>query len=156
VWSNPGSSGCSGGIRQFLIIFLQHYFHAQTYARLTKRLSWLSQEGREGKADQTFKGPASVSFSFGFSVIQAKKLHPANSKGDRKEYITFCSKVGIPETVKISWFAQLEWGYVWGIFFVDSEEKMMKTCRCLKIFGFLNYFVELFKVQSSPNPLIVT
>jgi hypothetical protein len=27
------------------------------------------------------------------------------------------SKVGIPETVKISWFAQLEWGYVWGHIF---------------------------------------
>jgi hypothetical protein len=43
-----------------------------------------------------------------------------------------------------------------GIFFVDSKEEMMKTCSCLKIFGSLNYFVELFKVQSSPNPLIVT
>jgi hypothetical protein len=37
-----------------------------------------------------------------------------------------------------------------------SEEEMMKTRNCLKIFGSLNYFVELFKVQSSPNPLIVT
>jgi hypothetical protein len=43
-----------------------------------------------------------------------------------------------------------------GIFFVDSEEEMMKIRSCLKIFGFLNYFIEVFKVQSSPNPLIVT
>jgi hypothetical protein len=43
-----------------------------------------------------------------------------------------------------------------GIFFVDSEEEMMKTRSCLKIFGSLNYFIELFKMQSSPNPLIVT
>jgi hypothetical protein len=43
-----------------------------------------------------------------------------------------------------------------GIFFVDSEEEMMKTHSCLKIFESLNYFVELFKVQSNPNPLIVT
>jgi hypothetical protein len=43
-----------------------------------------------------------------------------------------------------------------GIFSVDLEEEMMKTCNCLKNFGSLNYFVELFKVQSSPNPLIVT
>jgi hypothetical protein len=43
-----------------------------------------------------------------------------------------------------------------GIFFVESEEEMMKTRSCLKIFESLNYFVELFKVQSSPNPLIVT
>jgi hypothetical protein len=42
------------------------------------------------------------------------------------------------------------------IFFVESEEEMMKTCNYMKIFGSLNYFVELFKVQSSPNPLIVT
>jgi hypothetical protein len=34
------------------------------------------------------------------------------------------------------------------IVFVDSEEEMMKTRSCLKIFGFLNYFVELFKVQT--------
>jgi hypothetical protein len=65
-------------------------------------------------------------------------------------------KVGIPKIVKISWFAQLEWGYVWGIYFVDSEEEMMKTYNCLKIFGSLNFFVELFKVQSSPNLLIMT
>jgi hypothetical protein len=32
----------------------------------------------------------------------------------------------------------------------------MKTCSCLKIFESFNYFVELFKVQSSPNPLIVS
>jgi hypothetical protein len=43
-----------------------------------------------------------------------------------------------------------------GIFFVESEEEMMKTHNCLKIFESLNNFVELFKVQSSPNPLIVT
>jgi hypothetical protein len=43
-----------------------------------------------------------------------------------------------------------------GIFFVDSEEEMMKTRCCLKIFESLNYFVELFKVQSNPNPLIMT
>jgi hypothetical protein len=43
-----------------------------------------------------------------------------------------------------------------GIFFVDSKEDMMKTCSCLKIFGSLNYFVELFKVQSNPNSLIMT
>jgi hypothetical protein len=46
-------------------------------------------------------------------------------------------------------------GMCGGIFFVDSEEEMMKTRSCLKIFGSLNYFVELFKVQSSPNPLVV-
>ena len=33
---------------------------------------------------------------------------------------------------------------------------MMKTCSCLKIFESLNYFVELFNLQSSPNPLIMT
>jgi hypothetical protein len=43
-----------------------------------------------------------------------------------------------------------------GIFFVDSKEEMMKTRSCLKIFGSLNYFIELFKVQNNPNPLIVT
>jgi hypothetical protein len=43
-----------------------------------------------------------------------------------------------------------------GIFFVKSEEEMMKTCSCLKIIESLNYFVELFKMQSSPNPLIMT
>jgi hypothetical protein len=32
-----------------------------------------------------------------------------------------------------------------GIFFVNSEEEMMKTQSCLKIFGSFNYFVELFK-----------
>jgi hypothetical protein len=45
-------------------------------------------------------------------------------------------------------------GMCGGKFFVGSE--MMKTCSCLKIFEYLNYFIELFKVQSSPNPLIVT
>jgi hypothetical protein len=43
-----------------------------------------------------------------------------------------------------------------GISFVDSVEEMMKTRSCLKIFGSLNYLVELFKVQSNPNFLIVT
>jgi hypothetical protein len=43
-----------------------------------------------------------------------------------------------------------------GIFFVDSEEEMVKTRNRLKTFGSFNYFVKLFKVQSSPNPLIVT
>jgi hypothetical protein len=43
-----------------------------------------------------------------------------------------------------------------GIFFVDLEEEMVNTSSCLKIFGSLNYFIELFKVQSSPNTLIVT
>jgi hypothetical protein len=33
-----------------------------------------------------------------------------------------------------------------GIFFVESEEEMMKTHSCLKIFQSFNYFVELFKV----------
>jgi hypothetical protein len=47
-------------------------------------------------------------------------------------------------------------GMCGGIFFVESKEEMMKTHNCLKIFESLNYFVELFKVQSSPNPLIVT
>jgi hypothetical protein len=43
-----------------------------------------------------------------------------------------------------------------GIFFVESEEELMKTHSCLKIFESPNYFVELFKVQSSPNSLIMT
>jgi hypothetical protein len=43
-----------------------------------------------------------------------------------------------------------------GEFFVDLKEEMMKKRSCLKIFGSLNYCVELFKVQSSPNLLIMT
>jgi hypothetical protein len=43
-----------------------------------------------------------------------------------------------------------------GIFFVESEEEMIKTRSCLKIFESLNNFVELFKVQSNLNLLIVT
>jgi hypothetical protein len=43
-------------------------------------------------------------------------------------------------------------GMCGGIFFVESEEEMMKTRSCLKIES-LNYFVKLFKVQSNPTPL---
>jgi hypothetical protein len=67
-----------------------------------------------------------------------------------------CGKVEIPKTVKISWFAQLEGRYVWEHIFVESKEEMMKTCSCLNIFESPYYYVELFKVQSSPNLLVVT
>ena len=55
--------------------------------------------------------------------------------------------------MKISWLTE---GMCGDIFFVDSKEEMMKTRTSLKIFKSLNYFVELFKVQSNPKPLIVT
>ena len=74
-----------------------------------------------------------------------KKLPLGALKQTNKE-----TKVGIPNTVKISWFSQLEWGYVWGHIFCRFERGNEKDTQLFEDFWIPNYFSK-YKQFKPPN-----